>query len=958
MVKKTKGSHRLDKYYHLAKEQGYRSRAAFKLIQLNRKYSLLESCRAVLDLCAAPGGWLQVASKTLPLGSLMIGVDLAPIKPIRGVKCLLQDITTTQCRAAIKKEAAGSMFDLVLHDGAPNVGGVWQSEAYTQSALVLDSLKLATEFLAPQGTFVTKVFRSKDYNALLYAFNQLFDKVESTKPLASRGASAEIFVVCQGYKAPSKIDPRLLDARHLFQEISEVKKVMGPEALLRQKITQKRHREGYEEGLSTLRKVTSATAFLASINPVEMLGQFTAMALDGTLAWIPVEGVAGEIKEVSHAIRTHKATTPEIVALCKDLQVLGRSEFKLLLKWRLQLKKELKSELEGGEREDGKDKGAKAAAAAAAALAAMDPEEALLAEMAGIQEGIQAREKRERKKRRELKIKARVRAAQMAQSEGVLMDEQQGPDSLFNLGSFKGKGKLSGLLDSSAPAEDEMEVLAHDSDEDLVGGISDDESGGDSDDDALRYEARTEEAMEESYRTYLERKGVRDAAVKEKRKRLGMDGELEDDEEGGGGEGKEGVDITGPSTMDDEEEEEDADDVGGLLVGLDDEQVGVRRTGAAVAAQWFKQDMFNDPGDAIDDDAEEGEDGEPKQSKKKAKAAAKAAGKGAAPAGQQQQQEEDASTRGGSSSRQAGSSQPSAMDEDDDEEEEGPLSEWAYGMRGPASNPRPASPQPATAVCVEHVFCAQQLMAERLRHKTAPWPACRMLAMVRRTARRHASESAEARRASSSGDGFEVVPQEASESGSDTDSEDEFDMLDDHGKAEVLALAKKMLRRRDKESIIDAAYNRFAFHDVGLPKWFQEDEARHMRPISMVSKSEVAEEKERLRAIDARPIKKVAEAKARKQMRVVKKMTIARNKATVIADQEDVPMKSKMREIEKVYAKARASTKGRDGKGDKGKKGKKGKGRSKDPMDNRLKKDKMDAKRQDRKAGKGKRGRK
>ncbi|MEW5303990.1 MAG: hypothetical protein WDW36_006633 [Sanguina aurantia] len=900
MVKKTKGSHRLDKYYHLAKEQGYRSRAAFKLIQLNRKYSLLESCRAVLDLCAAPGGWLQVASKTLPLGSLMIGVDLAPIKPIRGVKCLLQDITTTQCRAAIKKEAAGSMFDLVLHDGAPNVGGVWQSEAYTQSALVLDSLKLATEFLAPQGTFVTKVFRSKDYNALLYAFNQLFDKVESTKPLASRGASAEIFVVCQGYKAPSKIDPRLLDARHLFQEISEVKKVMGPEALLRQKITQKRHREGYEEGLSTLRKVTSATAFLASINPVEMLGQFTAMALDGTLAWIPVEGVAGEIKEVSHAIRTHKATTPEIVALCKDLQVLGRSEFKLLLKWRLQLKKELKSELEGGEREDGKDKGAKAAAAAAAALAAMDPEEALLAEMAGIQEGIQAREKRERKKRRELKIKARVRAAQMAQSEGVLMDEQQGPDSLFNLGSFKGKGKLSGLLDSSAPAEDEMEVLAHDSDEDLVGGISDDESGGDSDDDALRYEARTEEAMEESYRTYLERKGVRDAAVKEKRKRLGMDGELEDDEEGGGGEGKEGVDITGPSTMDDEEEEEDADDVGGLLVGLDDEQVGVRRTGAAVAAQWFKQDMFNDPGDAIDDDAEEGEDGEPKQSKKKAKAAAKAAGKGAAPAGQQQQQEEDASTRGGSSSRQAGSSQPSAMDEDDDEEEEGPLSE----------------------------------------------------------ARRHASESAEARRASSSGDGFEVVPQEASESGSDTDSEDEFDMLDDHGKAEVLALAKKMLRRRDKESIIDAAYNRFAFHDVGLPKWFQEDEARHMRPISMVSKSEVAEEKERLRAIDARPIKKVAEAKARKQMRVVKKMTIARNKATVIADQEDVPMKSKMREIEKVYAKARASTKGRDGKGDKGKKGKKGKGRSKDPMDNRLKKDKMDAKRQDRKAGKGKRGRK
>ena len=595
MVKKAKGKHRLDKFYHLAKEQGYRSRAAFKLAQLNRKYGFLDQARSCLDLCAAPGGWMQVAKKAMPVDSFVLGLDLDPIRPIRGCVGLQCDITTQRCRQLIRKESKGKLFDVVVHDGAPNVGGAWASEAYSQSWLVLESLKLATEFLAPNGHFVTKVFRSADYTALLFAFNQLFRRVDSTKPSASRNASAEIFVVCQGYKAPAKIDPRLLDQKHLFKDVSEPER--APDIFDKKAAEAKRHRGGYEDGVTLLYKEVPALDFVRSARPADVLGRCNRIVLEGR-GCAATESEQGEAQRLAE----HPATTAEVRALCEDLKVCGRKDYKALLKWRLAVKRDFAQEQKRAREAAAEDAGGEGEGEGEGEEEETEEEKVLL-KMQELKEYMEARERKSKKRKVKLKRKARVRAAlggtSAAEAAGdtVYGDEEQ----LFSLVRVSGKGALESVGNQAAPDEDLLERVEADSDAES----SDSE---DASEEAVLEDARQEKYddlldsyLDSMYERIQEQKLT--SSQKRKRARLRDEGELRT--EGGPARAR----LAPPEP----EEEGDGEPGNDLLVDLGTKPEP--QSASAVAASWFGQDIFKgreaaeareEPGSDLDSSSSEG----------------------------------------------------------------------------------------------------------------------------------------------------------------------------------------------------------------------------------------------------------------------------------------------------------------------------------------------------------------
>ncbi|XP_041089623.1 putative tRNA (cytidine(32)/guanosine(34)-2'-O)-methyltransferase [Polyodon spathula] len=204
-----------DIYYRLAKEEGWRARSAFKLLQLDEEFRLFKGvCRAV-DLCAAPGSWSQVLSRKLKGDEgkgtevKIVAVDLQAMAPLPAVTQIQGDITKVSTAQEIIRHFEGQPADLVVCDGAPDVTGLHDVDEYIQAQLLLAALNITTHVLKPGGTFVAKIFRGKDVTLLYSQLKIFFSGVTCAKPRSSRNSSIEAFVVCQGYTPPEGYIPNM-----------------------------------------------------------------------------------------------------------------------------------------------------------------------------------------------------------------------------------------------------------------------------------------------------------------------------------------------------------------------------------------------------------------------------------------------------------------------------------------------------------------------------------------------------------------------------------------------------------------------------------------------------------------------------------------------------------------------------------------------------------------------------
>ena len=571
----------------------------------------------------------------------------------------------------------------------------------------------------------------------------------------------------------------------------------------------------------------------------------------------------------------HEATTDEIRALVSDLGVLGKADFKLLLRWRLTIRKQAglekkskekrrrgHSEASSDDDSDEEDSDEDDAEEEDGAEDDGDDEkDQLLDEMSELKNAMDASARRDKKKKAKIKQKERLRVARGLATQGEAIVDQE--MDLFSLARIKTKGALDTVSKAPTPGID----AAHDSDEDPDEGLSDEDSDSEVDERRLDKEVDDMWAMYKARRTKKGDKFTEVSKGRDKRTELGA-GEL--DESGSESDLSDPADDEFKSDDDELEWDDELDDADApkgkkskakheanpLVVSDGSKPAG--KSASAAAKMWFANDLF--------------------ASDTKPKASAK----------------------------------PSMDSDDDDEEEDEPV-----------VKPKTKKDKKKKSKDDEDNFDDLRAKAKEAKaSKAQAKEAARSKSNTKRDSTYDDESDDETTRkknrkkASGGDDGFEVAPAERDvSSGSESDSggfgyDSEVDELSDDTRARILALGKKMINKKEREELIEDGYNRYAFDDDDVPDWFAEDERKFMKPVPQYTAAELAEAKASLAAVNTRPIKKVAEAKWRKKKRAEAKIAQARNRAASIIEQDDVPDVSKAKEIERVFARARRSTSG------------------------------------------------
>lgn len=851
MGKKTKtGKQRKDKYYHLAKETGFRSRAAFKLIQLNRKFEFLQKSKVCVDLCAAPGGWMQVAKQNMMTSSIVIGVDLFPIKSIPGTIALVEDITTDKCRVAITRELKTWKVDVVLHDGSPNVGMNWLFDAYQQCCLTLSALKLACGIMREGGWFVTKVFRSRDYTSLLWIFKQLFQKVHTTKPQASRKESAEIFVVCQHYLAPAKLDQKFFDAKYAFKDvavenssINVFNKKKHPNAKAKAK--------GYPSDVNVLYKSLPVSAFIEHETPAVLLQNATEMYFD----------------EDDDKYLTHPATTDEIKECVKDIRVLGRKDVRNLLKWWKVLHEQF-VEKEGDNEEEGGDIGEKKKGEEDEDEG-LDEEEKELKKVSKEIENIKDEDRRELKRKKKKVAKERTKLQEKMNLK-MLLKGDLGPtenddEEIFRLSQIRTVDQLD-LVTNSKP-----EVFA-DSDEETVEinpkKVRYDPQKSELDDSGLFYHNPDEDSdeleFESSEDEHEDEKKLLDEEMASDEEGLGL--QLSDDENESNRRKKDVQDKSSSTekskkktkmTEEELKKWETVDDHP-LITKLDNRTQLDRRV--QKANLWFDKDVFKNVEKEQDEDFE----------LDKIASILKDKGKNVR-------------------------DKQSVFEEKPDKK-----------AKAKATSKAPAAAPVHKTVTFMNTDKGQTEVIRKAKEDTEEDG-------YGTDSDTYTTDTDEDFRAD---DNFD----------SDYDVNEMFDEKDTPGKEnakkkspkekpvvlteEELALGTMMVNsKKTKRDLIDSAWNRYTFADTVVPSWFAHDEKQHMTREDPVPEELVNDYRRQKVEINARPIKKVVEAKARKKKRALRRMDKMKKKLEVLMESPDVSDAEKARNIRALMKKAKAPRK-------------------------------------------------